>query len=189
MIYKLSSRYEIYIVFASLIIHEFDNLYLQCFLLMITYQLNDFLIFSQLDSLKDIQVWMDAAGQIFFSMAIGYGSTILFSSGNKRSNSFGTDALVVSLANSGTSLWASIIMFSFFGYRTHFLVEKCRNILSSNSSQSILAFMMSSKIEGNSTASVLANGTRNCSKQFFFEQVCFKFVAKESLFMDVFNLW
>ncbi|XP_031552560.1 sodium- and chloride-dependent transporter XTRP3A-like [Actinia tenebrosa] len=127
--------------------------------------------FDNLEPLKDIQVWMAAAGQIFFSMAIGYGSTILYSSGNKRNNNFCSDALLASLANSGTSLWASIIMFSFFGYRTHFMVEKCRNALESNSSQAIMSFMLSSNIAGNSTGRVLANGTRNCSKQFFFKQI------------------
>lgn len=136
----------------------------------------------QLEPIKDIQVWMAAAGQIFYSMGIGYGNTILFSSGNKRNNNFYSDALVVSLANSGTSLWASIIMFSFFGYRTHFMVEKCIHALDSNSSHSIMSFMRSSNIAGNFTASILVNRTRNCSKQFFFEQV-----GQDSFWIRVFS--
>ncbi|EDO49319.1 predicted protein, partial [Nematostella vectensis] len=90
-----------------------------------TYGLSLLFSFDRLDTLKSIDVWLDAAGQIFYSMGIGYGSNILFSSGNNHDNNLFSDAIVCSLANSGTSIWASIIMFSFFGYRAHYKMSTC----------------------------------------------------------------
>ena len=69
---------------------------------------------------------MDAAGQIFYSLGIGFGSLSLFATGNKASNSFYEDALVCALGNGMTSLWASIILFSFFGFKIHYHMEKCQ---------------------------------------------------------------
>jgi len=125
----------------------------------------------QLEPLKDIQVWIAAGGQVFFSLSIGYGGLILFSSGNKWNNNVCSDALVISIANSATSLWASIIMFSFFGFHMNFEVKKCWESMQSNSTEVIEAFMLKENIEGNATPIGLETASNNCSKYFFFEKV------------------
>lgn len=114
---------------------------------------------------------MEAGGQVFFSLSIGYGGLTLFSSGNKWNNDFCSDALVISIANSATSLWASIIMFSFFGFHMNFEVEQCRKTIQSNNTAAIAAFMLKENIEGSATLMGLETGTKNCSSYFFYEKV------------------
>lgn len=63
------------------------------------------------------QAWMDAATQIFYSLSIGFGALIAFSSYMPRKNNCVRDALIVVLINCGTSLFAGIVTFSFLGYR------------------------------------------------------------------------
>ena len=62
---------------------------------------------------------MDAATQIFYSLSIGFGALIAFSSYMPRKNNCVNDALIVVLINCGTSLFAGIVTFSFLGYRQH----------------------------------------------------------------------
>ncbi|XP_028516894.1 sodium- and chloride-dependent transporter XTRP3A [Exaiptasia diaphana] len=126
---------------------------------------------KNLDPLKDINVWMQAAGQIFFSLSIGWGGLIVFASGSKWNNNFCSDALFVSISNSVTSVWASIIMFSFFGFRMKYQVKSCERLMDSNSTKDIGEFMMKVNIEGSPTPLGLMSGSRNCSKEFFFEQI------------------
>lgn len=102
-------------------------------------------------------VWMDAAGQIFYSLGVGFGSLTLFSSGNARKNNCYMDAIMVALGNCATSLWASIIMFSFFGFKANYKVKQCEldrlAVLADNSSIS------------NTTKAIL------CSRREIFDQV------------------
>lgn len=79
----------------------------------------------QFEQLKDPQVWLDAAGQIVFSLGVGYGGISSFASLNQPQNDFFTDSVICALANAGTSLWASIIMFSFFGFKAHYQSQQC----------------------------------------------------------------
>ena len=83
------------------------------------------LLFLQWERLKDPVVWMDAAGQIFYSLGVGFGTLTLFSTGNKPKNSCYMDAIMCALGNCGTSLSASIIMFSLFGFKADYKVRKC----------------------------------------------------------------
>lgn len=90
------------------------------------------LFIPEFEKLKEPVVWMDAAGQIFFSLGIGFGSLTLFSTGNKPKNSCFMDALLCVLGNCGTSVWAGIIMFSLFGFKADYKVKECE--MSRNSS-------------------------------------------------------
>lgn len=83
------------------------------------------LFIPEWERLEDPVVWMDAAGQIFYSLGVGFGSLTLFSSGNAPRNNCYMDAIMVALGNCATSLWASIIMFSFFGFKANYKVHKC----------------------------------------------------------------
>ena len=62
---------------------------------------------------------MDAATQIFYSLSIGFGALIAFSSYMPRKNNCVNDAMIVVAVNCGTSLFAGIVTFSFLGYRFH----------------------------------------------------------------------
>lgn len=70
-----------------------------------------------LDGILKFEAWMDAATQIFYSLSIGFGALIAFSSYMPRKNNCVNDAIIVVLVNCGTSLFAGIVTFSFLGYR------------------------------------------------------------------------
>ena len=116
-------------------------------------ELNQIYHFPQWDRLKDPVVWMDAAGQIFYSLGVGFGTLTLFSTGHKPNNNFYMDAVMSALGNCGTSLWASIIMFSLFGFKASYEVKDCEE--------------MSRNASFGNNGSNLAS----CSKEKIFQQV------------------
>ena len=71
--------------------------------------------------LSDPTVWRDAAGQVFFSFGIGWGGLIAFASYNDFNNNFVRDALIVSVADCFTSIYAGFVIFSIIGYVAHTL--------------------------------------------------------------------
>lgn len=71
------------------------------------------------DKLFAPQVWLEAATQIFFSLGLSLGAIIALSSYTKPSNNTLTDSLIVCFTNSFTSIFASIIVFSIIGFRSH----------------------------------------------------------------------
>ncbi|XP_071094125.1 sodium-dependent serotonin transporter-like [Haliotis cracherodii] len=70
----------------------------------------------QWDRLKDHQVWVDAASQIFFSLGPGFGVLLALSSYNKFNNNCYKDALITSAVNCFTSFMAGFAVFSVLGY-------------------------------------------------------------------------
>uniref|UniRef100_A0A8C6PJ25 Transporter n=1 Tax=Nothobranchius furzeri TaxID=105023 RepID=A0A8C6PJ25_NOTFU len=81
--------------------------------------------------LKNPQVWLDAATQIFFSLSVAFGGLIAFSSYNAERNDCERDAILVGVINSATSLYASIPIFSILGFKATNGFNACRqeNIL------------------------------------------------------------
>ncbi|XP_062395188.1 sodium- and chloride-dependent transporter XTRP3-like [Sardina pilchardus] len=79
----------------------------------------------KLEQLADPRTWINAATQIFFSLGLGFGSLIAFASYNHHNNNFEKQAIVVSLINSGTSIFASIVTFSIYGFKATFNYESC----------------------------------------------------------------
>uniref|UniRef100_A0A667XJA0 Transporter n=1 Tax=Myripristis murdjan TaxID=586833 RepID=A0A667XJA0_9TELE len=90
-----------------------------------------YLLSPEWETLKNPQVWLDAATQIFFSLSVAFGGLIVFSSYNPLHNNCERDAVVVGLVNSGTSLYASISVFSILGFKARANYITCleRNIL------------------------------------------------------------
>ncbi|XP_053181799.1 sodium- and chloride-dependent GABA transporter ine isoform X1 [Scomber japonicus] len=69
--------------------------------------------------LFEVKVWVNAAAQVFNSLGIAFGSMISMSSYNKFNNNIIRDALIVTVANSFTSLLAGFVIFSAIGYMAH----------------------------------------------------------------------
>ncbi|XP_021340900.1 sodium-dependent serotonin transporter-like [Mizuhopecten yessoensis] len=66
--------------------------------------------------LKDVNVWLDAATQVFFSLGPGFGTLLALSSYNKFNNNCYLDAMVTSVINCLTSFLAGFVVFSVLGY-------------------------------------------------------------------------
>ncbi|NXA48136.1 S6A20 protein, partial [Nothocercus julius] len=81
----------------------------------------------KLEQLANPKAWISAATQIFFSLGLGFGSLIAFASYNESSNNCERHAIVVSLINSTTSIFSSIVTFSIYGFKATFNYESCMN--------------------------------------------------------------
>uniref|UniRef100_A0A4W6CJV7 Transporter n=1 Tax=Lates calcarifer TaxID=8187 RepID=A0A4W6CJV7_LATCA len=79
----------------------------------------------KMEQLANPTTWINAATQIFFSLGLGFGSLIAFSSYNQYNNNFERQAIVVSLINSGTSIFASIVTFAIYGFKATVNYENC----------------------------------------------------------------
>ncbi|XP_060703767.1 sodium- and chloride-dependent GABA transporter 1 [Hemiscyllium ocellatum] len=73
------------------------------------------------EKLKEVQVWVYAAVQVFNSIGIGFGSLISMSSYNKFDNNILRDSLAISLTNAATSVFSGFVIFSAFGYMSHMI--------------------------------------------------------------------
>ncbi|XP_063781258.1 sodium-dependent neutral amino acid transporter B(0)AT3-like [Pseudophryne corroboree] len=91
-----------------------------------------YLFTPDLAILKSPRVWLDAATQIFFSLSLGFGGLIAFSSYNPERNDCEKDAITVAIINSLSSLYASIPIFCILGFKAKNGYWDCldRNIVS-----------------------------------------------------------
>lgn len=75
--------------------------------------------------LADPVVWLEAGTQIFFSLGLAFGGLIAFSSYNPANNNCYRDAIIVSLTNCGTSVFAGTVVFSVIGFKATATHETC----------------------------------------------------------------
>nr|XP_054586894.1 sodium- and chloride-dependent GABA transporter ine isoform X1 [Nothobranchius furzeri] len=79
----------------------------------------NFFIVPEWDKLLSVEVWVNAAAQIFNSIGIGFGSLLAMSSYNSFNNNVLKDTLSIAIINSVTSILAGFVIFSAFGYMSH----------------------------------------------------------------------
>uniref|UniRef100_A0A4W5NEZ9 Transporter n=1 Tax=Hucho hucho TaxID=62062 RepID=A0A4W5NEZ9_9TELE len=78
-----------------------------------------FFIVPNWEKLLELEVWVNAAAQIFNSIGIGFGSLMAMSSYNNFNNNILKDTLAISITNSLTSILAGFVIFSAFGYMSY----------------------------------------------------------------------
>ncbi|KAF5274143.1 hypothetical protein FQR65_LT04541 [Abscondita terminalis] len=70
----------------------------------------------KLSKLRETQVWVDAAVQIFFSVGAGFGVHLSYASYNTFHNNCYRDCLVTTVVNSFTSFFSGFVIFTYLGY-------------------------------------------------------------------------
>ncbi|XP_073986394.1 sodium-dependent noradrenaline transporter-like [Rhodnius prolixus] len=73
----------------------------------------------ELSRLKEVQVWVDAAVQIFFSVGTGFGVHLSYASYNNFHNNCFSDCIITSMVNSFTSFFSGFVIFTYLGFMSH----------------------------------------------------------------------
>uniref|UniRef100_A0A671R6W4 Transporter n=1 Tax=Sinocyclocheilus anshuiensis TaxID=1608454 RepID=A0A671R6W4_9TELE len=84
-----------------------------------------FMFYPRLEIWADVQVWRQAATQVFFALGLGFGSVIAYSSYNPRNNNCHRDAFTVSGVNLMTSVLATLVVFAVLGFRAKTIATEC----------------------------------------------------------------
>ncbi|KAM6964189.1 sodium-dependent neutral amino acid transporter B(0)AT2-like [Tautogolabrus adspersus] len=84
-----------------------------------------FMFYPKLEIWADVQVWRQAATQVFFALGLGFGSIIAYSSYNPKNNNCHRDAFTVSSINFLTSVLATLVVFAVLGFRAKEKVTAC----------------------------------------------------------------
>ncbi|KAJ8284212.1 hypothetical protein COCON_G00030620 [Conger conger] len=84
-----------------------------------------YMFYPKLSIWGEVQVWRQAATQVFFALGLGFGSVIAYSSYNPPNNNCHRDALMVSFINFFTSVLASLVVFAVLGFRAKNFAMNC----------------------------------------------------------------
>jgi len=90
--------------------------------------------------LMEPKVWYAAVTQSFFSLSVGFGALTTYSSYNKfRHNSY-KDALIISVADTGTSILAGTIIFAILGHLSHQLDKPIETVVNSGAGLAFVSY-------------------------------------------------
>ncbi|XP_038592578.1 sodium-dependent neutral amino acid transporter B(0)AT2-like [Micropterus salmoides] len=84
-----------------------------------------YMFYPKLEIWADVQVWRQAATQVFFALGLGFGSIIAYSSYNPKNNNCHRDAFTVSAINFFTSVLATLVVFAVLGFHAKGKVVEC----------------------------------------------------------------
>ncbi|XP_070552974.1 sodium- and chloride-dependent glycine transporter 2-like [Ptychodera flava] len=90
--------------------------------------------------LTDINVWEDAASQVFFSLSASFGGLHVMASYNKFKNNLYADALIIPIINFLTSFFAGFAIFAVLGFMAHDTGRRVDEVASSGVGLAFMAF-------------------------------------------------
>ena len=83
------------------------------------------------ERLLDIDVWADAASQMFYSLGISFGTLTTLSSYNKFNSNCHRDALLIATIDGLTSLFAGFVIFAILGFMAKTNGQKIEDLVQS----------------------------------------------------------
>ncbi|KAL2080627.1 hypothetical protein ACEWY4_024420 [Coilia grayii] len=86
-----------------------------------------YLFTPNLEELMNPKTWLDAGAQVFYSFSLASGGLISFSSYNSVHNNCEQDAVIISVINGFTSVYAAIVIYSIIGFRATESFDACLN--------------------------------------------------------------
>uniref|UniRef100_A0A672KN05 Transporter n=1 Tax=Sinocyclocheilus grahami TaxID=75366 RepID=A0A672KN05_SINGR len=84
-----------------------------------------FLFNPDLNELANPTTWLDAGAQVFYSFSLAFGGLISFSSYNSVHNNCEQDAVIISIINAFTSIYAATVIYSIIGFRATERFDDC----------------------------------------------------------------
>ena len=87
-----------------------------------------------------LQVWYAAVTQSFFSLSVGFGTLTTYSSYNKFRHNTNKDALIISFADTFTSLLAGTVIFSILGHLSHELNVPVKDVVKSGAGLAFVSY-------------------------------------------------
>ncbi|XP_035285424.1 sodium-dependent neutral amino acid transporter B(0)AT1-like [Anguilla anguilla] len=84
-----------------------------------------FLFTPDLAELANPSTWLDAGAQVFYSFSLAFGGLISFSSYNSVYNNCEQDAVIISVINGFTSIYAATVIYSIIGFRATERLDAC----------------------------------------------------------------
>jgi solute carrier family 6 amino acid transporter-like protein 5/7/9/14 len=99
-----------------------------------------FLFVPQWEKLYEPRVWYAAVTQSFFSMGVGFGSIITFSSYNKFNHNIYKDATIIAFADTFTSTLAGVITFSILGHLAYELDSPISDVIKSGTGLAFISY-------------------------------------------------
>jgi len=99
-----------------------------------------FFFTPQWEKLASLKVWYAAVTQSFFSLSVGFGTLTTYSSYNKFRHNTAKDALIISFADTFTSLLAGTIIFSILGHLAYTLDKPVDQVVKSGAGLAFVSY-------------------------------------------------
>jgi len=90
--------------------------------------------------LQEVDVWREAATQIFYSLSASFGGLITLASYNQFKNNCMRDAIIVSFINCGTSFLAGFAVFGILGFLANELGVEVEEVVKSGAGLAFIAY-------------------------------------------------
>ena len=100
----------------------------------------EFYIKPDFRKLLDINVWFDAALQIFFTMSTSYGGLITLASYNKFNQNTLRDTFIITISNAMTAIFSGFVVFAYIGNLAYVTQQDVKDVVSAGSGLAFIIF-------------------------------------------------